>query len=204
MKLDEIDIRILGILQDNARIPMQELAHKVGLSPTPCSRRVKRLEEIGVIAGHFTVLNPEAVGLGVTAFVSVRIRYSPDSIKEFRALLRRLRNVHGCYLLTGADDYLLRVRCKDMHTLSRWIQDELLVLPNVLHTCTMIVLETIKEDYVQNLDELSPEVLEERDSANSQPPQRREERKIRFFHQDESEEHEELSKATQSLQKIPS
>jgi Lrp/AsnC family leucine-responsive transcriptional regulator len=145
-KLDEIDFRMLEILQTDARIPVLELADRVGLSPTPCSRRLRRLESEGIITKYYAAVNPQAVGLGITAFVSVRIRHSPECAAEFAAAVRRMQNICGCYILTGNYDYLLRVHASDMNCLSHWLQNRLQVIPSVLHTHTSILLESIKDD----------------------------------------------------------
>lgn len=146
VKLDDIDLRILEVLQDNARIPIQELAERVCLSPTPCSRRLRRLEVEGIIKKYIAVLDPKVMGLDITALLSVRVRHSPELAAKFRAAILQLPNVRGCYSCTGSSDYLLWVDAKDMQALSRWILDYVHSIPSVLHTHTSIVLESIKDE----------------------------------------------------------
>ena len=110
MKLDEIDFRMLEILQTDGRIPVLELADKVGLSPTPCSRRLRRLETEGIIANYYAALDPRAIGLDVTAFVSVRVRHSPELAAKFTAAIQKMPRFRGCYRLTGSYDYLFDPR----------------------------------------------------------------------------------------------
>ena len=139
---------MLAVLQNNARIPVLELAARVGLSPTPCSRRLRRLEDEGVIEKYITVVNPKVLGFDVTAFVGVRVRHSPKLAAKFRAGISKLPGLRACYAVTGNFDYLLWVQAKDMASLSRWVLDYLHSVPSVLHTNTTLVLESIKTDLV--------------------------------------------------------
>jgi Lrp/AsnC family leucine-responsive transcriptional regulator len=148
VKLDETDLRMLDILQNNARIPVSKLAEHVNLSPTPCSRRLRRLEDEGAIEKYITVINPKVLGFDVTALVGIRVRHSPTLAAKFRAAILKLPNLRGCYVVTGNYDYLLWVRSKDIASLSRWIQDNLHIIPSVIHTNTTIVLESIKTDLI--------------------------------------------------------
>ena len=157
MKMDEIDFRMLEILQMDARIPVLDLADRVGLSPTPCARRLRRLESEGIITNYCATLNPKAIGLDVTAFVSVRVRHSPEMAAKFTAAIRKMSTIRSCYRLTGSYDYLLRVQASDMNSLSHWLQDKLHTIPSVLHTYTSIVMESIKDEPVFPLAALAAE-----------------------------------------------
>jgi Lrp/AsnC family leucine-responsive transcriptional regulator len=154
MKLDEIDFRMLEILQADGRIPVLELADRVGLSPTPCSRR---LESEGVIGKYHAAVNLKAIGVDVMAFVSVRIRHSAERTAQFSAAIRKMSNVLGCYRLTGNYDLLLRVHASDMQSFSRWLQNRLHSVPSVLHTHTSILMESIKDDPVFSMASLQAE-----------------------------------------------
>jgi len=116
MKLDRTDRRILLAMQDNGRITNLELAEAVGLSPTPCSRRVRRLEESGVIRGHVTLLDQARLGLNLTAYISISMdRHTPDRFEAFEAQVREYPEVTDCSVVTGqAADYLLRAVVPDM------------------------------------------------------------------------------------------
>ena len=130
--LDAIDRRILGALQDDARIANNELAARVGLSPAPCLRRVRALEETGVIRRHVSLVDPGAVGLPVSVFVSISLeRQVEEALKRFeRAVLTR-PEVMECYLMTGDADYLLRVVCADLAAYERFVLEHLAKAPGV-------------------------------------------------------------------------
>ncbi|VWX46708.1 Lrp/AsnC family transcriptional regulator [Novosphingobium sp. 9U] len=108
--LDDIDRRILMEIQRNGRISNQELAERIGLSPSPCLRRTKSLEEQGLISGYVGLVDPALVGLSVTAFVRVRLEKQGDRhLTEFEEAVAQLPEVMECYLMTGEADYQLRV-----------------------------------------------------------------------------------------------
>jgi len=114
--LDDIDKRILSELQNNARISNLELAEHVNLSPTPCARRVKRLEDIGIIVQHITVLDHELLGLDLTAMISVTMdKHTADRFEKFEKAASELPEVMECYVVTGQDsDFLIKVMVRDM------------------------------------------------------------------------------------------
>lgn len=116
MNLDKIDKQILQELQNNARISNIDLAEKVNLSPTPCARRVKQLEEAGIIKSHITILDPEVLGLSLTAMVSVTMdKHTTDRFEKFEETAALLPEVMECYVVTGQDsDFLIKVLVKDM------------------------------------------------------------------------------------------
>ncbi|MGB5330377.1 MAG: Lrp/AsnC family transcriptional regulator, partial [Gammaproteobacteria bacterium] len=117
ISLDRIDRHILKLMQTNARISNLELADQVGLSPTPCSRRVKRLEESGLIAGHVTLLNPAALGLDLTAIIGISMdRHTPDRFENFEKAITKMPEVIECSIVTGQTaDFLLKAVVRDMH-----------------------------------------------------------------------------------------
>ena len=116
MKLDRTDRRILQAMQRNARISNLELAEAVGLSPTPCSRRVKRLEASGIIRAHVTLLDQSKLGLKLTAYISISMdRHTPERFEAFEAEVRQYPEVMECSVVTGQSaDYLLRAVVPDM------------------------------------------------------------------------------------------
>ena len=143
--LDEFDRKILAILQENARITMQELAERVGLSATPCARRVKRMEDDGLIARYVTLLNPRGLGLGLTVFVNVRLNtQSAKTFEVFEVEIRKFPEVVGCYLLAGNYDYLVEVRVADVESFRRFIRDRLVAIDGIGETQSSIVLEETK------------------------------------------------------------
>ena len=123
MKLDRTDRRILRAMQDNARITNLELADAVGLSPTPCSRRVKRLEDSGIIRGHVTLLDQARLGLKLTAYIGISMdRHTPDRFDAFEAEVAEYPEVVECSVVTGqASDYLLKVVVPDMEYYERFL-----------------------------------------------------------------------------------
>ena len=143
--LDAIDRRILGALQDDARIANNELAARVGLSPAPCLRRVRALEETGVIRRHVSLVDPGAVGLPVSVFVSISLeRQVEEALKRFeRAVLMR-PEVMECYLMTGDADYLLRVVCADLAAYERFVLEHLAKAPGVSSIRSSFALKQVK------------------------------------------------------------
>ncbi len=116
IKLDRTDRRILALMQGNGRISNLELADQIGLSPTPCSRRVKRLEESGLIERHVTILNGARLGLNITAMISITMdRHTPDRFEHFEQSVREFPEVVECSIVTGQTaDYLLKAVLPDM------------------------------------------------------------------------------------------
>jgi Lrp/AsnC family leucine-responsive transcriptional regulator len=147
--LDSIDRRILRALQANGRITYDQLAGQVGLSPSAALRRVKRLEEAGVIAGYVGLVDAQRVGLGLTAYLNVRLskhvqgnKHNPMDV--FKASVQAWPEVVECASLTGEMDYLLRVVVADMAHYSRFITESLLRHPSVEDCKSSFVLERVK------------------------------------------------------------
>lgn len=146
--LDEIDRRILRVLQRNARISNVDLANEVGLSPSPCLRRVKLLEESGIIERFVTVLRGEEVGLGLTVFVRVWFKTQDAAItQQFAETVRNFPEVMECYLTTGECDAIMRVVTADLHAYWRFQADHLTRIPSVQSVKTDVPMETIKRGY---------------------------------------------------------
>ncbi len=133
MKLDRTDRRILQAMQQNGRISNLELAEVVGLSPTPCSRRVKRLEETGLIRGHVTLLNQSMLGLKLTAYISISMdRHTPDRFEAFEQEVAAYPEVMDCSVVTGQSaDYLLRAVVPDMEYYEKFLLGRLTRIPGV-------------------------------------------------------------------------
>ena len=148
-ELDAIDRRILRALQTDGRLTYDVLAAQVSLSPSATLRRVKRLEESGVIKGYVALVPPERVGLGLTAYLNVRLEKHSEVHKRnpmdlFRASVQAWPEVVECAALTGEMDYLLRVVVQDMAHYSRFIMDTLLKHPSVEDCKTSFVLDRVK------------------------------------------------------------
>lgn len=132
ISLDQIDQRILAALQANARLSNVELANQAGLSPSPCLRRVRGLEEDGVIKGYAALVDQEAVGLPVSVFVMVSLeRQVEQALEIFEARVSALPEVMECYLMTGDSDYLLRVVTRDLQAYERFLMHQLTKFPGV-------------------------------------------------------------------------
>ncbi|HWP19108.1 MAG TPA: Lrp/AsnC family transcriptional regulator [Burkholderiaceae bacterium] len=149
VQLDAIDRRILRALQADGRMTYDQLAGEVNLSPSATLRRVRRLEETGAIAGYMAIVPPERVGLGLTAYINVRLEKHTETHKRnpmdlFRAAVQTWPEVVECVALTGEMDYLLRVVVEDMGHYSRFIMDTLLKHPSVEDCKTSFVLDRIK------------------------------------------------------------
>ncbi len=147
--LDAIDRRILRALQTDGRMTYDVLAAQVSLSPSATLRRVKRLEEAKVISAYVAVVLPERVGLGLTAYINVRLEKHSEVHKRnpmdlFRASVQAWPEVVECAALTGDMDYLLRVVVQDMAHYSRFIMDTLLKHPSVQDCKTSFVLDRVK------------------------------------------------------------
>ncbi len=147
--LDALDRRILRVLQADGRITFDALAAQVGLSSSAALRRVRRLEESGVIGGYVAVVPPERIGLGLTAYINVRLEKHTESHKRnpmdaFKAAVQAWPEVVECAALTGEMDYLLRVVVEDMAHYSRFIMETLLKHPSVEDCKSSFMLERIK------------------------------------------------------------
>lgn len=133
MKLDRIDRRILEAMQKNGGISNLELAEQVGLSPTPCSRRVKRLEESGIIESRVAILNQSVLGLKITAYIGISMdRHTPDRFEEFEDNVREFPEVMECSVVTGQSaDYLLKAVVPDMAYYEKFLLGKLTRIPGV-------------------------------------------------------------------------
>ena len=148
--LDRIDRRLLDLLQQDAKLSNQELASRVGLSPSPCLRRVKRMEEIGLIRHYVAILDAARLGLVLTAYATVRMDKHSDSpkhsaMRSFRDVVQGWKEVVACYAMTGEMDYLLRVQTVDLDSYSRFVMDKLLRHPSVLDVKSSFMLERVKD-----------------------------------------------------------
>lgn len=143
--VDDLDLSILNRLQNNARITNVALAESVNLSPAPCLRRVRDLEEKGVIRSYTTLLDSEKLGWDVSVFIEVRLeRQVVSDLRIFEEYIESYPEVMECYLMTGTSDYLLRVVAKDLKSLQAFITDQLAGIPNVANLRSSIALKQVK------------------------------------------------------------
>ena len=142
MDLDQKDRQILRALQANARITNLELAEKVNLSPTPCARRVKQLEDAGIITEHITLLDRELLGLNLMAMISVTMdKHTSDRFENFERAAALLPEVMECYVVTGQDsDFLIKVLVRDMRHYEEFLLKRLTKLEGVSGVHTSFVL----------------------------------------------------------------
>lgn len=139
--LDDIDHRILAALQEDGRLPILNLAERIGLSPTPCGRRVKRLEEAGVIQGYTARIDPAALGQNINVMITVRLaRHGTRGTEQFLSAIAKRPEITECLLVTGSVDYILRVWVRDIDALGSFIRDVLQSIPSVAETSTMVIL----------------------------------------------------------------
>jgi Lrp/AsnC family transcriptional regulator, leucine-responsive regulatory protein len=145
MPLDRVDRRLLEILQREGRLSNAALAERVHLSPSPCLRRVKALEEDGVIDGYRAVLEREAVGLGLTVFVEIKVEGHSDRLaEEIEAAVNAMPEVVACHIVSGAADFLLEVVVPDLRAYERLLLGSLLKLPAVVDVRSNFAIRTVK------------------------------------------------------------
>ncbi|AWU95510.1 Lrp/AsnC family transcriptional regulator [Azospirillum ramasamyi] len=143
--LDRIDRKILAALQEDGRLPNNELAERVGLSPSPCLRRVKALEEAGVIARYVALVDPASVELPVNIFVSVSLERQVEArLDGFEAAVMARPEVLECYLMTGDADYLLRVVVPDLASYERFLKEHLTRIPGVASIRSSFALKQVR------------------------------------------------------------
>ena len=145
--LDEIDRKIIAALQAEGRLPIVDLADRVGLSATPCQRRVKRLEEEGLIVRYAALVSPGAMGFGLQALVEVTLEdHSEKTVEAFEAAIRARPEVVACYAVTGDMDFLLHVFATDLASFSDFALKALLRMPGVKGTRSSFIMQAIKSD----------------------------------------------------------
>ena len=145
INLDEIDLRILDALQGQGDQSTTEVAKRVGLSQSPCWRRIRRLESIGVIRERVALLDADLLGFEVTAFASIKLsEHGRRALPEFEEAIEALPEIVDNYAMTGEVDYLLRVITRDIRSYERLLRDELLNLPTVREVHSQIALSRVK------------------------------------------------------------
>jgi DNA-binding Lrp family transcriptional regulator len=147
IKLDKIDRKILKELQADGRITNVELAKHVGISAPPCLRRVRSLEDAGLIKGYNARIDPQAMGYGLTVFVQVRLTSQAEAdLRAFEDICKTWPLVRECHMLSGEVDFLLRVVARDWDSYQRFLTENLTSAPNVTTVKTMPLVRTSKEE----------------------------------------------------------
>jgi Lrp/AsnC family leucine-responsive transcriptional regulator len=145
--LDDIDKKIIAALQAEGRLPIVDLADRIGLSATPCQRRVKRLEEEGVITRYAALISPAAVGYGLQALVEVTLDdHSEKTVEAFEAAIRARPEVVACYAVTGDMDFLLHIFAPDLANFSDFALKALLRMPGVKGSRSSFIMQAVKSD----------------------------------------------------------
>jgi Lrp/AsnC family leucine-responsive transcriptional regulator len=152
-ELDRIDRKILEILQRQGRIPMTELAQQIGLSTSPCTERVRRMEREGVITGYHARIDPQAIGKTLLVFVEITLSSkSADVFDKVRTELLHVPEVMECHLVSGGFDYLVKARLRAMSDYRRLLGDLLKKLPVTAESNSYVVMEEVKESLYLPLD----------------------------------------------------
>jgi Lrp/AsnC family leucine-responsive transcriptional regulator len=148
-KIDETDRKIIAALQADGKITINELAEKVGLSASPCARRVRLLEQAGIIKGYAAVIDQKKVGLPISAFASIKLeRQREENLERFSRAVERWPEVVDCYLMTGQHDYLLRIVSQDLESYEIFLRDKLTRLDGVASIETSFALKQVKRSEV--------------------------------------------------------
>ncbi len=147
MNFDTIDLKILNVIQSEGRIRTVELAERVGLSPTPCARRLKQLEENGVITGYRAMVDQSKLGFPITVFVSVELeRKSAEDLQNFEKMVQGFEEVVQGFIMTGSQDFMLRVVAADLLSFEQFLQEKLGRVPGIRTTRSRFALRSIIPD----------------------------------------------------------
>jgi len=147
--MDDIDRRILAVLQEDGRISLADLSVRVALSPSPCLRRIRRLERSGIIARYVAVLDQSKVGLPVSVFVSIKLESQRvEALERFKKAITKWPEVLECYLMTGPRDYLLRIVVADLEAYDRFLKQKLTRIDGLSSIESSFALEQTKYSHV--------------------------------------------------------
>lgn len=145
-KLDRFDRRILAMLAENGRLPVTDLAQRVGLSKSPCQVRVKRLQADGYILGFRAILDPEKMGREHVAFVEVRLSDTTEpALGAFNKAVQKVSEIEQCHMIAGAFDYLLKVRTSNIRDYRKVLGEVVSALPFVASTSTHVSMQAVKD-----------------------------------------------------------
>ena len=158
-QIDGIDAKILHLIQDNAALSVADIADKVGLSSSPCWRRIKRMEEIGIIKNRVTILDRKKLGLDFEVFVAVKLSHpNRENMEKFENAVSQMSEVVQCAVVTGAVDFMLRVVTKDMHAYDDFLREVLLGIELISDVQSRIVLRQSKDSNALPLNLISNSV----------------------------------------------
>ena len=147
--LDKFDVGILKVLQGDARASLQDISKRVGLSPTPCWNRIRKMEADGVIQGYTVRIDPAAIGFTETVIVQVTLEsHTDETLYEFGKTLEQIPEVLEAYLVSGDYDYYIRIAVKDTRDYERLLRERLYRIPGIRHSKSSFVLRTLKESLI--------------------------------------------------------
>lgn len=153
VNLDSVDLAILAALQENARMAVVELAKRVNLSPTPCTLRIRRLEQEGVITGYHARLAPKTLGQALMVFVTVSLKSTDEkTLRAFNAAVKPVKQILECHMVGGGFDYLVKIRVRDMGEYRDILGGVIGALPMVESTHSYFVMEEVKESAILPLN----------------------------------------------------
>jgi len=146
--MDQTDRKIVRELQDNARLTNQELAERINLSPSPCLRRVRNLEKKGIIKGYTAIIDQERYGLGINVFVQIRLeRQTEELINVFEQHVNEIEEIMECYVITGANDYLLHIVSENLKSYEHFMKEKLTKIPGIGTIETSIAFSQVKKKH---------------------------------------------------------
>src|SRR5271154_5966123 len=158
--LDSVDARILDLVQHDAGLSVAEIAERVGLSSSPCWRRIKRLEDVGIVQRRVTLLDREKLGLDFEVYCTVKLSLpTKENLDTFEQAVNRWPEVVQCATVTGAADYELRIVTRDMHTFDDFLRDKILSLGLVSNIESRIVVRSVKNTTTAPLGLISPHIV---------------------------------------------
>ena len=150
-KFDNIDLKILKILQENSKITNLDLSKKIGLSPAPTLERVKKLEstEVGIVKSYHAIVDPQSIGLNVKTFVLVSLAWQKDNaLNNFLDKIKEIEEITECYIITGEADFLIKIICKDIPTYEQLLFKTLSQIEEIERLKTLMTLSTVKDSKV--------------------------------------------------------
>tara|TARA_E500000178_G_scaffold100437_1_gene99857 strand:+ start:263 stop:733 length:471 start_codon:yes stop_codon:yes gene_type:complete len=146
MSLDQVDIKILDLLQSDANLTTAEVAEKVHLSQSPCRRRIHRYQDMGIVSGKVCILDREALGMQIVVFTTIKLsRTSGNALSEFEAAVGDFPEIVECYTMTGTMDYMLKIVAKDIRHYEQFVRTNLVQLPNIGEFHSHVAVTRIKD-----------------------------------------------------------
>ena len=153
IELNKTDLKILKLLQENAALSTAEIAEKVGLSQSPCWRRISRLEKVGIIKNRVAILDHDRLGMAVVVFVNVSLTaHGRQNLEDFEKQIKQFPEVLECYTVTGEMDYLLKIMTKDISRYEAFIRNNLINMPMIREMHSTIAVTEIKDTTALPLD----------------------------------------------------